>query len=79
MAGRKEAEAGAVLLRCEACGDTTAVAMDATDGRRIVTCQHCGASIYWHECERCGLQYVGKADTPCAVCEGDEFEDLQIG
>jgi hypothetical protein len=79
MVGVDDGESAIALLKCEACAGTTRVAMDATDGRRIVTCEHCGASIYWHECAHCGLQYVGKAETPCAVCEGNDLEDLQIG
>ena len=66
------------LLRCEACGQSTAVSMSRTEGRCIVPCKTCGASIYWHQCERCGLRYVGHATASCVVCDAEDLDELEV-
>jgi len=68
----------AARLRCERCGHSTVISMAATEASRIIECVQCGASIFWHQCENCGLGYVGDAQACCPVCDAEGLEDLQI-
>jgi hypothetical protein len=72
---RKKGES--VTLYCTHCTWSTELSLAETEHSVVVTCSHCGASIYWHACASCGLKYAGEQAPRCPVCDADgSLEDI---
>jgi hypothetical protein len=73
IAKRRKGES--VTLHCERCNWGTELAMQDIEHSTVVPCAHCGASLYWHRCDGCGLCYLGGPEPRCACCDDPALDE----